>query len=468
MSWKPTITALVLALIAAGGAAFVWRSERLAGPSDTSVLRVLAPDQFKAERVDRITLERREQPRMVFQRGSDGRWMQIEPLTLLVDQFSIQQFIDLAADLKAIDVIDPARTPEEDVQAAFGFSPPEAVVTYASPDGETRLEFGGRMFAGRGYVRKAGGDLIHVVDQALSDRAVTMDAREWRDRTIFDIATREPRRIVREAAGRRMLLEKQGRSWVMLEPSKTRLDGLTMESFIAALARARCSSFIVDEPQDLGQFGLDRPIAALEISAATDPAAASSGSAQRLIIGAPVGLGSEDRFAMIEGRPMVIQVSESVLTALFQPPEIFVEPTATGTNPADVKTIRIHMDRLSDASSGAAGTPVDFQLQRELERWIAPEHANIELPATPIEELLKQLTEVRAEEIAFQPMPREAQMGFITLVGFDGAPRDTVRVARDPASGKWWLDNGDDVIRVYPAAMELKLSPGDYGLPAAE
>ena len=473
MSWKPTIVALILAIIAAGGAAFIWKSEQLAGPGATRAIQILTPEQFRSDRIERITLERRDQPRMVFERSADGRWTQIEPLALLVDQFSIQQFIDLAADLKAIDVIDPAGTPEENVPAAFGFSPPEAVITYASAERESKLEFGGRMFAGRGYVRRAGADLIYVVDQALSDRAVAMDPREWRDRTIFDIAALQPRRIVREIAGRRMVMERQGRSWVMLEPSRTRLDALTMENFIAALARARCSGFIVDQPSDLARFGLDRQLAVLEVAAGQDSSStgdsmAAAMSSQRLIIGAPVGLGSEDRFAIVEGRPVVIQVSQAVLTALFQPPEIFVEPTATGTNPADIKSIRIRMDRLPDGAADAGGSlPLDFQVQRDLERWVAPEHANLELPASPIEELLKHLTEVRAEEIAFRPMPREAQLGFITLFGFDSAPRDTIRVARDPASGKWWLDNGDDVLRVYPAAMELKLSPRDYGLPAS-
>jgi hypothetical protein len=48
--------------------------------------------------------------------------------------------------------------------------------------------------------------------------------------------------------------------------------------------------------------------------------------------------------------------------------------------------------------------------------------------------------------------------------GFDARPLDTVRVARDPETGRWALDNGDDVLRMFPAETPIPMTPADFGL----
>ena len=55
-------------------------------------------------------------------------------------------------------------------------------------------------------------------------------------------------------------------------------------------------------------------------------------------------------------------------------------------------------------------------------------------------------------------------MATITLHGFDAMPMDTVRIARDPQTRKWAIENGDDVLRIFPETLSLRLRPGDFGL----
>ena len=52
----------------------------------------------------------------------------------------------------------------------------------------------------------------------------------------------------------------------------------------------------------------------------------------------------------------------------------------------------------------------------------------------------------------------------VTLFGFDTRPLDTIRIARDPETGKWALENGDNVLRVFPASLQPRLTSADYGL----
>jgi hypothetical protein len=66
--------------------------------------------------------------------------------------------------------------------------------------------------------------------------------------------------------------------------------------------------------------------------------------------------------------------------------------------------------------------------------------------------------------VELQGYPRELEVATITLRGFDQRPRDTVRIVEDPANGEWALENGDDVLRVFPASFKPALRAADFGL----
>ena len=52
------------------------------------------------------------------------------------------------------------------------------------------------------------------------------------------------------------------------------------------------------------------------------------------------------------------------------------------------------------------------------------------------------------------------------LFGLDGLPLDTVRVIRDPNDGRWAFENGDGVLRIFPAGLQPALRPADFGVMA--
>ena len=79
--------------------------------------------------------------------------------------------------------------------------------------------------------------------------------------------------------------------------------------------------------------------------------------------------------------------------------------------------------------------------------------------------MLYQLTELHPAEIAIQPYPHDLEVATITFLGYDRKPIDTVRIAKDPDSGRWILENGDDVLRLFSESMvHINLTPLDFGL----
>jgi hypothetical protein len=174
-----------------------------------------------------------------------------------------------------------------------------------------------------------------------------------------------------------------------------------------------------------------------------------------LLVGERV-FGSEARYGMVQGRPTVVRVEESVLRALFRQPVDLVSAVASGVEPADIKTVRI---------DGPGG---DFTLERDLERWIAPDFENVEIENAAVNRLLELLTRVHAPSVVIEPFPRRSSVARITLFGYGRNPLDTVQIARVPGAtpdeDQWILENGDGVLRVFSARLDPPLAPKDYGL----
>lgn len=450
MSWKPTIIATTLAIIAVLAALYTYRSDSHAdiARGELTMVPLVTAEQLPIDLVSRITVTRAGQPPMVFNRtGLD--WMQVEPFAFPMDAYSMRQMSAVAHQVQVVQRLGKDELAGSLTEQALGLNPPEAEIIYeweGESPGRLKLHLGRRGIAGRAYLRMNDDDQVLIVRQSLHERVVEMDPREWRDRAIFTNVSVQDDRIERSDG---LVLVRDRRQWRMLEPVNTRVSPESIEQYFQALGGARSAGFIADMPKDLHRFGLP--------SAAEVAITSSRGDeqiTQRLQIGMPVGAGTQDRFGIVDGRPTVVRIPATVLHALFRPIQSFIDLTGSGVVPADVRSVRI---------SGPAG---ELTLQRDLERWRAPDHDDIEVPAAYVNELLTQLSQLQASNVMIEEYPQEMEVAVVTFFGFRGQPLDTVRVVRDPDSGVWALENGDNVLRIFPAGFQLRLSPADYGLPA--
>ncbi|HRP62998.1 MAG TPA: DUF4340 domain-containing protein [Phycisphaerales bacterium] len=455
MTAKPTIITFVLAIISAFVALWSVRAESVATKTNHDEASSLMPASFPVDAVDRIVVERT--PRgaaspmhLVFTRSESG-WTQAEPFVYPMDPFSMRQIAVAAVQTRIVDRLMPSRSGETSVTpAGLGFDPPEAIITYAWDGHTMTLELGRRGIAGRAYARVQGQQEILVVSQELHLRAIEMDPKEWRDRSLFREVSIESDRIIREAGEMRVVMERERRQWRMLEPVRTRIDSEALDVYMQRLGAARASGFIADQPSSLERYGLTRPLA----SVAVVNHARGEGSAvmQRLLIGGPAGGPTFDHYCMIEDVPVVLRVPGQVLQAMLAHPRELIDPTGTGVQPEDVKSVRIVHN----------GSELTFE--RDLERWRAVSHDRREVPAAMVQQLLHKLCNARAAAVEIVAYPRELETAVVTFFGFDTRPLDTVRVVHDSASGQWGLENGDDVLRVFSREFDLKLKPEEYGL----
>jgi len=448
---RPTIVALVLAVIGVIGVVILYRDDLAGGGAVLPVLP--GATEIPVDAVDRLTVTRLGEAAMNFQRTADG-WMQVEPLSFPVNTFSMRQFGVQATALQVVRALEPGDRAAVDV----GLDEPRATVTWSWPTGSYTLAFGRRSVAGRSYVQPAGDETVYVVTGDLYERAVEMNPREWRDRTIFAPAPAEIDAVEIDDATRRTVIVRQGRRWLMTEPVQTRVDPVAVEAMLSTIRRARSGGFILDGADNLSRFGLANPSGRVTVRSRQTVAEGDTvhvvERADHLLVGSRMGVGSEDRFGMVEGRDAVVRVPEAVLAAFFVRTTALVDPTPSGVLPADVKSIVIRQGG------------VELRLERDLERWRAPD-VGVDADAATVESLLRLLTETRAVQIEISDEPLYSVAGqSITFYGFDGRPMETVRFGMTRPSGPSGLvtDNGDNVWRILPRNIEFPLTADQLGL----
>lgn len=441
---RSTVILLILAVAGCTLVALLERARPMSAAATTArVTPIFAPDELDVDDVTRIELER-DGERFVFERD-DNAWMQLEPVAYPMTAYSMRRLAILASGLESAGVVDASAADA----AALGLDPPRAVLRISAGEASWTLELGRLGIGGRAYIRRAGSDVIHVVDQSLHERVLVMRPSEWRERRLFMTVGAGTNRIEIERADGTLALESRDRRWRLTSPVRARADAAAVDQLLDALARAEGAGFILDEPDDLEAFGLATPAGRVRVEGVQQRIGeAEAPVSETLLVGERMGAGSQDRFGMMEGRPVVIRIPEAVLRAFFGPSEQFVAATASGVQPSDIKQLRISTD---------AG---EFAVERDIDRWVFSDDTARPARTEMVEGLLRVLLEVRPAAVQFARFPGDSSVGYITLIGYDRMPIDTVRIARvteGEGEGGWILENGDGVLRIHPASIELPL-----------
>jgi hypothetical protein len=382
------------------------------------------------------------------------RWVQVLPFAADIDPFSMQQIVEGVGNLARFR---SASATEGDARA-FGFDEPAARLEVATASGTWSLVFGARGVAGRAFVQatssEAAPQRIDVVDTVLYERIVEMDPKEWRSRELFPESLGVPRRIEWKFADGAIIVEREGRRWKLVAPITGRADGARIEELLAAIARSRSDGVLFDQPSERGSFGLERPMAVVDVVYESPDDPTTPTTTRRVIVGHAIGLGTNDRYAMIDGTPSIVRLSAGTQGVLFPRVELLPDPVASGVRGADVKRIEI---RAKDAT---------IELVRSLDQWTV---ASPGAPAAPasnaaVEGFLTLLTATRAPEIllVLGGFPQDLEAATVLFFGFDDRPLDVIRVAKDAKTAKWGFENGDRVLRIHPPATQVPLDAAAF------
>jgi hypothetical protein len=264
--------------------------ELLAGPlhfRDRTLARV--------SNVDRIRLERG--PRKAVFARVDGNWRTTEPVEDEVEVADLEEFLKALAPLRADELV--AEKPAS--LAPYGLDRPEARWHFLADDKEVlsllvgnheKVKKGGKETEGpRCYAKLAGGDLVFLLDAALTSRFLG----EYRSRTVWtgvDAAQVEQLRY--GYPKQPFALSKVDNDWRVegMPAAKVKTEAVT--DALDALAGLKAARFVVDKATDFKPYGLAPPQLVVEVKL--------RGGVQKVLhIGRPEG-GSKRYYArVVEG-----------------------------------------------------------------------------------------------------------------------------------------------------------------------
>jgi len=451
---RTVAVAWLMAACAVAAAWILWN----AGPSAALAgARVKVLPGIRPDAVDGVRVTVGGAPAVAWRRDASG-WTQAEPFACRVDSAAIDTLVSVALSLEA-QPPERAESPEALLSAAR-LDAPLVSVELAAGDVRRTVALGRRLPGGQAWIRvdPAAGGLPQVADGALHGMLLELDPRQWRDARLFTRADVECDAVSAELRGRdgvprRIELARTGAAWTLTAPIVTRADRMAVERWIEALARARALGVVTDSAPNLAAFGLDAPFGAVEVRSVRrvpeGDAVREESIVERVEIGAPVRPGAEERYARIVGRPDVLEL-DAASAATFMPlPMALVEATATGVRAADVRELVVEQDGQVTWSATRDGPA--WRMRRDAGADAEP------VDARPVESLLTLLCEGRASDISLHPAPAELTVGTIRLIGFDGRTLASVRMSREPGGGRWGMDDGSGVLRVWPASTVVPL-----------
>ena len=224
MSWRATgvmwIIAIGFGLLAWLAGAFDARESAASGPN-----LLHPPGTFPVEEVTEVSIARAGEEPLVFARSAGG-WKQVAPFQIDADGFAVRQFLNAVADLSWSRRFQASQLEGGATLEQLGLDPPLATVLLSVSDRVERIDIGRRTVAGRGWIRHGADGEVMVVQDTLHERGLEDDLRNWRSRNLVARSENDEIDAIEIFNGDlRTQLLRDGRTWTMTAPVKTRADG---------------------------------------------------------------------------------------------------------------------------------------------------------------------------------------------------------------------------------------------------
>lgn len=276
-------TAVLIVLVLAGGVA-MWflrpaadtlkpepQEEKPAEPKYLFDPRPVDADVVK------IDVQRRDKPRMIFERGPKqdepgklDEWRMTTPSASAVEAGLVGNLSGLVSQMQVRGTVEENPSPE--TLNASGFSPSRGTAVLTMKDGkEYAVEFGKVAPATTDtYVRILGKPAIYLARGDLVKQHLSQDVKNFRSKTLLKATTADITRFEIEFEGKKYELTRgPDKSWMVQSPIKAYGDSDKVNGFLSKLTTLRLADFVEDAPSALATYGLEPPFMALSVTTET-------------------------------------------------------------------------------------------------------------------------------------------------------------------------------------------------------
>lgn len=394
MSLRNTIIVIVLLAVVGGYALIIGLGSRPIPPP--TLLK------FDAQAVTALDLKYPGRE-VLLKRERGGGWRIVKPIEAKADGATVRTLIDSIAGCEIKETLEehPA-----DV-APFGLKDPRAIltVTVKGKGALPAIEIGKKTPIGdSAYARVSGRPAVVLVADSFSADAIKT-ANDFRDRELMNFAVGQVQQFaIDHADGTTVELARDGDKWQILKPDRYDADPTTVQGALSALANLQIADFIVDNPTDLAEYGLDKPRFTITVYTG------KQGVPQTLRFGKDQIGGRDGIYVQRAGDPSVFTIYKESLNNFDKSLNEFRDKTVFAFDSSAVG--RVDVENAME----------QYTLARASHGWTITWNGKTEPAKTPaVENFLDEIRFLKGTGIAADPMVDAAKFGM-------DKPRALIRV----------------------------------------
>lgn len=427
-------TVLVLALVVAALAAFLWFVERDLPSSEELAERArkvlpVAADEVRALAVEwdgrAVRLERAPAPGAGAggEAGDDGEddapsgeWRLTEPLRARADRAAVDGLLTALTGLDKIRTLEDADPAE---LTRLGLEPPRGRVTLITGEGERTLLVGAEVPASENVlVSLAGGPEVWVTPRSFTAR-LDKEPGDWRSKEVLAVTRDEIGRVTlrrgpEAPAPAVVLVRGEDDRFRLAEPVADLADGDLVTRLLSDLVTLRAQRFLDEPGLAPGDLGLDPPRGVVEAELE------GGGEPVRVELGAPLDREEADEDGVaVYARAVAGEGEAQLFEAVTGLDEAVARPAAEWRSPSWTALGSFEVDRLEVAEPGLP----ELVLAREGVAW---RRGGEEIGYTAASDLLFALTDAEGEVadgegelgeplLTIRLVPREGEAETLTL-----------------------------------------------------
>jgi hypothetical protein len=340
----------------------------------------------------------------------DKGWRLVRPVDAPADDPAVRSMLGMVVDAEVQRTLD--EVPQD--LSGFGLDKPNVVVRLTAKDATLPPIAVGKntTIGGKTYVRKGDEPKIYLTTTVIQT-GLNKQAKDLRDKQLLVFQDGDVTRVAIARTGGEtttLVRSTEGEAWTVADGQPA--DSTEVRSYLASLRAARAVDFPDDAPQDLKQYGLDKPRLTVTVSGKEGI------ESQTLALGAERTEGSAKHvYAQRQGVPTVYALGDWSYRSLDKGTNQFRDKTVLKVDPTSVG--RVELTRREGGSVVLVRQPEGG--------WRFESGAEGKTSEGPVTRLLEDVQELRGAEIV-------AEAG--ADLGPFGLATPDVRVALADTQGK--------------------------------
>jgi len=383
MSLRNTIIVLVLLIVIGGYALTIGLWSKPVPP----------PTLVKFDSKDVTAIDLKYPGSEVALARDGGGWQLVKPLKAKADSTTVTTLINAVAACQIKETLEEHPTD----LAPFGLKQPRAtvVVTVKGKGALPAIEVGKKTPVGYSdYVRVGANPAVMLVADSFSSDVIKT-ANDFRDRDLMNFNVGQVQQFtIDRASGEQLELARSGDKWQILKPARYEADQTTVQSALGALAELKVADFIVDNPTDLAEYGLDKPRFTITVYTG------KQGEAHELKFGKDEIGGKDGIYVQGAGNPAIFTILKESLNGFDKSLNEFRDKTVFSFEPSNVGRVDVE------------NTMEQFTLTRIDRGWAITWNSKTQPAKTPaVESFLDEIRFLKGTGIAADPMVDATKFG---------------------------------------------------------